>query len=283
MTEVQGLTFTEAPHIHSRGTVAKRFWGQGAALLPVVLAGVYFGGGEFLRVLLVSLVSAIAFEFLGAKLLGRKDRVQNGEAVLIAGLIAVLMPPRSSPEMVLLSTFLAVFVAKELCGGMGEYLFHPVLLAFVFLEGIFPAAAEEPLVFSGGVWSFAAVTSGGLLLVRQRLGYREAPVLFAGLSFLLLTILGRWGSDPWRVAVTVLFPAFFLLADPVPMPMTRRGTRWFAAGAALLGVIGSPAGYTIAGAGFAILLMGLMAPWLDLWFRPGPAEEDEKGSEGGPP
>ena len=44
----------------------------------------------------------------------------------------------------------------------------------------------------------------------------------------------------------VLFTAFFLLADPVTLPLTRRGTLLFALGSAFLSAgFGGPAGFSI--------------------------------------
>jgi Na+-translocating ferredoxin:NAD+ oxidoreductase RnfD subunit len=67
----------------------------------------------------------------------------------------------------------------------------------------------------------------------------------------------------------VFFTAIFLLADPVSMPLTRRGTAFFAIGAALLSSRGAE-GFSIAAAGYAILLMNLLTPWLDIGLKPVP-------------
>ena len=65
----------------------------------------------------------------------------------------------------------------------------------------------------------------------------------------------------------VLLTSFFLLADPVTLPLTRRGTVLFVLGAALLS---SRPGFSIHSAGYAILLMNLLTPWLDIWLKPVP-------------
>ena len=68
----------------------------------------------------------------------------------------------------------------------------------------------------------------------------------------------------------VIFSAFFLLADPVTMPLTRRGTRVFVLGAALLSVLLGGEAFSIGMAAYAILLMDLLTPWLDVWLKPAP-------------
>ena len=51
------------PHIRSSDSLAKRYWGQLIALLPLFVTACFTGHAEILRVLAICLVSAIAFEF----------------------------------------------------------------------------------------------------------------------------------------------------------------------------------------------------------------------------
>ena len=96
----------------------------------------------------------------------------------------------------------------------------------------------------------------------------------------------------------VLLTSFFLLADPVALPLTRQGTLLFVLGAAVLSSRLSPnfffffqngsldcpnfnfveinkywdrpEGFSIRSAGTAILFMNLLTPWLDVWLKPAP-------------
>jgi electron transport complex protein RnfD len=126
------------PHIRSADSLARRYWGQVIALAPLFVAACFTGHAQILRVLLICLVSTIAFEFLASKFFQKKENLRNGEAVLAAALFALLMPPRCPSEVVILGVFVAVCVAKELFGGTGAYLLHPLLLARVFLQICFP-------------------------------------------------------------------------------------------------------------------------------------------------
>lgn len=280
MAEIKALFFKTAPHISARDSVARRYWGQVAALAPVTLVACFLGRADFLRVLLLCLVSAVAFELVGAKLFGKKDKLYHGEAILMAVLTAILMPAGCPPEMILSANFLAVFVAKELLGGMGEYVFHPVLFARVFLQAVFPGAMMEPMVLSGGPVTFAAAVAGGFMMMKQRQGYWETPLLYAGTSFFSVLAFGRWENPSWVFSNGILISAFFLLADPVAMPLTRKGTRFFAAGAALLGAAWGSRGFSVAAAGFAILFMNMLTPWLDLWLRPRPFKDPDLTNAG---
>jgi electron transport complex protein RnfD len=268
---------TLPPHIRSKDSLSKRFWGQLIALAPIFIAACLTRHAEILRILLICLVSAVAFEFLAAKLFKKKENLQSGETVLSAALFALLLPSKCPAEIVILGVFVAVFVARELFGGTGSYLLHPALVARVFLQISFPGIMAEPLVLAGDghLGILVGIGLGGILFLRQRQGYWETPLLFMAVCFLWETVFGGNGA-PVAFFSVVLFTAFFLLADPVTMPLTRKGTRFFVLGAALLSASLGGEGFSIGTAAYAILLMDLLAPWLDVGLRPVPYKSKNK-------
>ena len=94
------------PHIRSTDSLAKRFWGQGIALLPIFIAACFIGHAGILRVLLMCLVSVVSVEFLMAKLSGKKDNLHNGEAVITAALFSLLVPSRCASEIIIFGVFI---------------------------------------------------------------------------------------------------------------------------------------------------------------------------------
>ena len=261
---------TLPPYIHSGRSVGKRCWGTVAALVPVFLIAAFLGRTELFRVLLLSLVSAVAFEFLGEKLFRKKDRIQNGESVLTAVLFSLLMPSKCPSEIIIFGNFLAVFIGKELFGGMGSYLFHPVLIARVFLQMSFSKIlSAEPMLLVGDdrEWIFGAFLLSGLIQRSQKKNYWEVPLLYMFVCFSGAALL-RAEANPWALFNGVFLTAFFLLEDPVAMPMTKKGTMVFVLGAALLSLLAGRKGFSISVAGCAILLMNLLTPWIDIWIRP---------------
>lgn len=290
---------TLPPHIHSADSLAKRYWGQTLALVPVFIAACFAGHAEILRVLLICLVSATAFEFLALKLFRKKESLRNGpnayqfpqsgnwgrpdyhpskenkswggETVLAAVLFSLLMPSRCPSEIVILGVFFAVFVAQELFGGTGSYPLHPVLVARIFLQACFPSAMTEPMLLAGdgSVWTLGALVISGIIFLKQKQGYWETPALFMAGCFFCEALFGGRGM-PLPFFSGVLFVAFFLLADPVALPLTRKGTVLFVLGAALLSSQLGPEGFSIRSAACAILLMNLLTPWLDIGLKPVP-------------
>lgn len=259
------------PHIRSVDSLARRSWGQLIALIPLFVTACLTGHAELLRVLLICLVSAVAFKFLAAKLFRKKEDLRNGEAVLAAALFSLLMPSRCPSEIVILGVFMAVFAAKELFGGAGSYLLHPLLLSRVFLQFCFPNFMSEPMLLAGAgnIWILISIGLGGIILLKQKQGYWETTTSFMSVCFICEALLG--GQEmPLAFFSGVLFTSFFLLADPVTQPLTRKGTAIFVLGAALLSSRLGTEGFSIGSAGCAILLMNLLTPWLDLGFKPVP-------------
>ena len=270
-----------SPHIRSRDSLGRRFWGQTLALVPLFLAACFTGHAQILRVLLVCLVSAIAFEYLAAKFFGKKENLRNGEALLGAAIFSLLLPPRCPSELVILGIFFMSVAGKALFGGTGSYLLHPALLARVFLQVSFPQRMAAPMLFSGNgdLWTLGAIVLGGIFLLKQKQGYWETPLLFMGVCFFCE---GVWGGREFSTMFFsgVLFTAFFLLADPVVMPLTRRGTFFFALGAACLSSFAGRGSFSVEAAGGAILGMNLLTPWLDVGWKPVPYRSGKETAKG---
>ena len=260
---------TLSPHIRGEESLPKRFWGQVIALVPIFIAACLTRHAEILRILLICLVSAITFEYLAVKLFRKKENLRSGETVLTAALFSLLMPSRCPSEIVIFGVFVAVVAAREVFGGTGSYLLHPVLLARVFLKISFPKIMAEPMLLAGEshLGILVGIGLGAILLFRQKQNYWETPLLFIASCFIWEALMGG-RAMPLAFFGSVLLTAFFLLADPVTLPLTRKGTRIFVLGTALLSSCLGGEGFSIRSAVYAILLMDLLTPWLDVWLKP---------------
>jgi Na+-translocating ferredoxin:NAD+ oxidoreductase RnfD subunit len=169
---------------------------------------------------------------------------------------------------VIFGIFIASII-KELFGGTGAYPLHPVLLARMILQTSFPGTMAEPMLLAGegSLWTLGTIGLGGILLANQRKNYWETPALFIVVCFGCGTLNTAREMSPTFLS-GVLFTAFFLLSDPVAMPLTRKGSAFFVVGAALLSSFLEPGGFSISGALFALLWMNLLTPWLDAWLKP---------------
>ncbi|GEN26860.1 electron transport complex subunit RsxD [Halovibrio variabilis] len=125
-------------------------------------------------------------------------------------------------------------------------------------------------------WVALAWLAGGLLLVFKRIISWHIPVAMLGSMLLLATLF--YLSDPSHFASPLfhlltgaaLFGAFFIATDPVSAASSRRGKLIYGAGiGALVIIIRSVGGYPDAVA-FAVLLMNLGVPLLDMYSVPRP-------------
>ena len=123
------------------------------------------------------------------------------------------------------------------------------------------------LAGEGSLWVLVSIGLGGVLLMSQKKGYWENPVFFIAVCAVFKILGGAYGITAAFLS-SVLFTAFFLLADPVVLPLTRRGNIYFVLGAGILSSCLEAGGFSISAATCALLWMSLITPWLDVLIRP---------------
>jgi electron transport complex protein RnfD len=126
----------------------------------------------------------------------------------------------------------------------------------------------------GWEWVAAGYLLGGLWMWQRKLITWHVPTAFIG----AMTVLagGLWLYDPAQFASPLfhlfsggsLLGAFFIATDPVSGCTTPRGKLIFGAGAGLLAYIIRVFGGYPDGIAFAVLLMNLSAPVIDLLTQP---------------
>lgn len=129
-----------SPHVHGGDSVEKNMYGVCVALVPALLAGLYFFGLGAAIVLTTSVVSCVAFEFLISKyILGRDGRsVTDGSAILTGLLLGFNLPSNLPLWLIVLGALVAIGVGKMTFGGLGQNPFNPALVGRVFLLISFP-------------------------------------------------------------------------------------------------------------------------------------------------
>lgn len=275
------LLVTRAPHIHSGTSIPSRMWMTVLALSPVVLASAFFFGTKSLWIIFHAVTAACLSEMLAEKIFNRPIRIWDGSAFLIGLILAINLPVSVPWWMAWAGSFIAVFVGRELSGGLATNRFHPVLLGLAVLLAVFPVALthyREPFLAGNatscvslilgnipgalGETSKIAILLGGLFLIYKRLIFWQNPASFLGAVFLAGLVLGK---DPFYEVLSgaSFLAAFFLTTDSVTSPLTLRGQMIFAACAGALSeilkvFIGSPEGIV-----FGILAMNALTPWID--------------------
>jgi len=133
------LTIAGSPHIHGDNATKKIMYGVVIALMPAVLISVYFFGIDAVRVLLLSVVFSLFFEWLIQKyLINGTMSITDGSALVTGILLAFNVPSNLPSWMVIVGALVAIGIAKMSFGGLGKNIFNPALVARVFLLVSFP-------------------------------------------------------------------------------------------------------------------------------------------------
>ncbi len=134
------LTVSISPHIRKGESVPKIMWTVIICLLPVLILSTVLFGWRPLAMTAVSILSCVLVEFCSQKTLHRKVRIKDGSAVLTGLLLAYVLPPAAPLYLPVIGSLMAIFIGKQLMGGLGYNIFNPALLARAFLMVSFPVA-----------------------------------------------------------------------------------------------------------------------------------------------
>jgi Na+-translocating ferredoxin:NAD+ oxidoreductase subunit D len=158
------------PYAHAPVSIRRTMALVMLALSPATLFGLYQFGWPAIALFLVTVGSAFAFEAAALSLSGRPLRpfLGDGSALLTGWLLALSLPPFAPWWIGLVGSFIAIAVAKQVFGGLGQNLFNPAMVARVALLISFPLEmtrfiAPHPLGTDGAPSLAAglALTFGG--------------------------------------------------------------------------------------------------------------------------
>ena len=110
------------------------------ALVPAIIASVYFFGPAVLITIVRAIVIALFAEALMLTLRKRplKPFLTDGSAVVTAVLLAIALPPLAPWWLLTIGIIFAIVFAKHLYGGLGYNPFNPAMVAYVVLLISFP-------------------------------------------------------------------------------------------------------------------------------------------------
>lgn len=131
-----------APHIPNKNTVAKVMLTVVIALVPAIIAYVWFFGTGIIIQLFLCIFFALVFETISLKLLKKpiKLYLKDYSAFVTAILFALCLSPTAPWWISLIGLFFAIVVAKHLFGGLGQNIFNPAMVGFAVILISFPQA-----------------------------------------------------------------------------------------------------------------------------------------------
>lgn len=129
-----------SPHTHSGKLTARIMLWVIAAMLPALVAQIYYFGFGVLIQSALAISLAVLLEFLVTHL-RRKPRlfyIRDFSVVLTALILAMAIPPYAPYWVILIGIFGAVILGKHVYGGLGQNLFNPAMVGYVILLISFP-------------------------------------------------------------------------------------------------------------------------------------------------
>ena len=300
---MENLIVSSSPHIHRKTSTATIMADVIIALAPATIASVILFGVSALIRILVCVAAAVASEYLFNLICKKPQTITDLSAIVTGLLLAFSLPAKTEIYYCALGAVFAIVVVKCLFGGIGCNFANPAVTARIMLFIAFSssvgggsatnfqsadlAAGATPLeiiksssdkalpslldMFLGnragalGETCVLALVIGGIYLIVRKVIHWELPVIYLATVFLLSLAIKQ---DPIIALYELLgggavLAAFFMITDYVSTPINRLGKMVFAFGCALFTIIFRFFSSYPEGVSFAILLMNILAPYIE--------------------
>ena len=298
------LHISSSPHICTPKSTRGIMLDVIISLMPATVAGAVIFGARALLVVLTSVIFAVASEYVFC-LATKKEKTIDDLSAVVTGIILGLNLHANSPLwQVAIGAVFAMVVVKGLFGGLGQNFANPAATARVFLlvsfagtlaGGAVPKLSSAPELVAGAT-PLAVLADGGELpsLLDMLLGMRggaigetcvvaillgfaylvfrgvinfEVPIVYIATVFVLsLVVDNSFYLATYEIfAGGLMFASVFMITDYSSTPVTRTGKMVFAFGCGLLTFLIRTYGGYPEGVSFAILLMNILAPYIEKW------------------
>ena len=288
---------SSSPHVRAKDTTSRIMLYVIIALLPTSIFGIVNFGYKAAVLILVSVASCIASEWIFNLIVHKKNTVSDLSAV-VTGLLLALNLPASLPwwEAVIGSVF-AIVIVKMMFGGLGQNFMNPALAGRCFLlisfagqmtkftydgvTGATPLAVLKNggevsvlkmfLGTTGGVIGETctiALLAGGIYLIIRKVIAPTIPLIYIGVFSVFILVFGGHGFDLEYLAAHLcggglMLGAFFMATDYVTSPVTTGGKVIFAALLGILTGLFRIYGNSAEGVSYAIIFCNLLVPLIE--------------------
>ena len=202
------LNVSLSPHAHGQETTRKLMLGVIIALIPTLLASIFYFGYGAIIVTTVSVLSCVLFEYLIQKFVFRKPVSITDLSAVVTGLLLAFNVPSNLPVFIIvIGAFVSIAVAKMTFGGLGNNPFNPALVGRVFMLISFPVQMTSWPVPKGFATGYADAVTGAtpLAIVKEGLKNGE-PIqqLVSQIPTPSQMFLGNMGGSIGEVAAAAL-------------------------------------------------------------------------------
>ncbi len=133
LMNIPKLVLSTSPHLHNGESIPHIMYSVILALLPATLVAIYLFGLPALKVIVVSVLSAVVTESISRKVMKRADTIADGSAAVTGLLLALTLPPTTPWWAVISGAVVAIVIGKQIYGGLGHNPFNPALVGRVAL------------------------------------------------------------------------------------------------------------------------------------------------------
>ena len=294
---------SSSPHTHSHASVSRIMLDVIIALLPTTAAGIWFFGLPAVWTIATCVSTCLVTEAVCRMMMKRDNTIGDLSAVVTGLLLALNLPAGIPLWMAVLGSVFAIFIAKQVFGGLGMNPFNPALAARAFLLISFtgpmttwlkpfwwrspeamttatPLATQEFPGFAdlflgmmpgciGEVSALALLVGAAYLLVRRVITW-HIPVAFLATCAACALVLGGAPVHVQLLSGGIVLGACFMATDYVTSPASAKGKLIFGCGCGLLCMLIRRFGAYPEGCSFAILIMNAFAPLISRWTKPKP-------------
>lgn len=215
------LTVSLSPHFQSPVTTRVLMNDVLIALAPAVLVSLLFYGWNFFMLLMVSVATCIACEFVIENYLLGKDIPSMSATVLTGVLLALNLPPAAPWWVAFLGSIAAIGIAKMCFGGLGQNIFNPAIFGRVFLLVSFPAVMTTWAAPAGwlGVDAFSGATPLAAINEGLRQGIPASQIIADNNLSGWHMLFARAGGSAGEISALALILGFvYLLVKKVIRP-----------------------------------------------------------------
>ena len=293
------LKVSSSPHVRAKDTTDRIMLYVIIALLPTSLFGVYNFGMRALILIIVTILSCVASEWVFEKITKRPDTLKDLSAVVTGLLLALNLPVSLPYWQAVLGGVFAIVVVKMLFGGLGQNFMNPALGARCFLlisftgsmtaftyDGV-STATPLALLKSGeelnvtvmdtagtiGETSAIAILIGAVFLILMGVIDLKIPASYIITFTIFILLFGGHGFD-WTFVTAqlcgggIMLGAFFMATDYVTSPITPLGQVVFGIILGLLTGIFRIFGANAEGVSYAIIFSNLLVPLIERFTVP---------------
>ena len=290
------------PHFRSKVTTSNIMMWVVISLLPAAGVGIYVFGVDALIILVLSVVSAVATEYVYEVLMRKEITIRDLSAV-VTGLLLGLNLPSTVPWWVpIIGSVFAILVVKMVFGGLGQNFMNPALGGRCFLVISFPALMTNFVTdaFSGptplaalkagesvsilsmitgiepgtiGETSMIAIVAGACILILLGIIDLRIPGSYIVSFVVFLILFGGHGVNGAYLSAHLaggglMLGAFFMATDYVSSPITNRGKYIYGIILGVLTGIFRVFGNSAEGVSFAIIIGNLLVPLIEKFTLP---------------